>query len=273
MSARALSAFICKTCGTQFSPSAGPPRSCSTCNDTRQYIPPSGQAWTTLAALRFNHRNSFRQYEANLFGVGTVPEFAIGQRALLVRTEQGNFLWDCISLLDDATVEIIRALGGLSGIAISHPHYYAAMVEWSHAFAAPIHLHADDRRWVTRPDDRIDFWEGEGKALVPGVTLIRCGGHFPGGTVLHWADGAGGRGALLTGDVIAVMPDGLVSFMFSYPNAIPLPASTVQLIGEAVKPFAYDCIYGAFWERVIPTDARSIVAKSVERYIRAVSPA
>ena len=76
-----------------------------------------------------------------------------------------------------------------------------------------------------RPDPHIQFWEGKTKPLPGGMTLIRCGGHFPGGTVLHWPDGAGGRGALLSGDILTVVPDRrYVSFMYSYPNLIPLPA-------------------------------------------------
>src|SRR5678816_2799222 len=108
----------------------------------------------------------------------------------------------CLTLLDDATVALLGSLGGLRGIAISHPHYYSAMVEWSRAFGdAPIHLHADDREWVMRPDKAIQFWEGEEMELAPGLTLLRGGGHFPGGTLLHWRDGAEGRGALLSGDI------------------------------------------------------------------------
>ncbi|MFL6596206.1 MAG: MBL fold metallo-hydrolase [Chthoniobacterales bacterium] len=267
-----MTPFICKTCGTQFAETQSPPNECKICEDERQYVPPSGQEWTTLEQMRARHRNSFAQCEPGLFGIGTVPEFAIGQRALLLRTEDGNFLWDCISLIDDATIELIRALGGLRGISISHPHYYSSMVEWSRAFnGAPIHLHADDREWVMRPDDAIDLWTGETKQLAPGVTLIRCGGHFPGGTVLHWSGGADGRGALLSGDVIAVMPDRNVSFMYSYPNAIPLPARVVQKIGATVEPLRFDRIYGAFWERVIQRDAKRAVVRSVERYVRALA--
>src|SRR5205814_3092636 len=111
---------ICRACGTQFPESSSAPRSCPICSDARQFIPKSGQEWTTLEKLRPGHHNAFRQYEPDLIGVGTVPEFAIGQRALLLRTPQGNFLWDCITLVDDATVETISAMGGLRGIAISH---------------------------------------------------------------------------------------------------------------------------------------------------------
>jgi glyoxylase-like metal-dependent hydrolase (beta-lactamase superfamily II) len=267
------SCFICKTCGVQFAETSEPPPACPVCEDERQYVPPSGQQWTTLAELRRGHRNSFQQQEVNLIGIGTTPAFAIGQRALFVRTPSGNFLWDCISLIDDATVAIISGLGGLAGIAISHPHYYGSMVEWSRAFDdAPIYLHAADREWVMRATNAIDFWEGERKELAPGVTLIRCGGHFPGATVMHWADAADGRGALLSGDVIAVMPNGGAGFMFSYPNAIPLPAAAVQTIGEAVAPFRFERIYGAFWERVIRTNGSAVVAQSVQRYLRAIVP-
>ena len=143
-----------------------------------------------LPALAAAHFNSYREYEPGLIGFGTQPTFAIGQRALLLRTAGGNVLWDCISLVDAATVTLISALGGIQAIAISHPHFYTSMVEWSRAFGGvPIHLHAADRAWIMRPDPAIRLWEGETLALRSGVTLIRCGGHFPGGTVLHWAQG------------------------------------------------------------------------------------
>lgn len=263
--------FICATCGTQFAASAAPPPQCAICQDVRQYVPPRGQQWTTLDALRKNHRNSWRQYEPGLFGLGTEPDFAIGQRALLLHTPEGNFLWDCIALLDEATIELIRSLGGLRGIAISHPHYYSTMMEWSRAFAgAPIHLHADDREWVMRPDPAIRFWEGEENQLAAGITLQRCGGHFPGGTILHWRDGADGRGVLLAGDILAVMPDGMLSFMFSYPNAIPLPDRAIAAIGEKIEPLIFDRIYGAFWERVVPSNGHEIARRSVARYREAI---
>ena len=263
--------FICATCGTQFAASEQPPPKCLICCDVRQYVPPQGQEWTTLASLRKGHRNSWQQYEPGVFGVGTVPEFAIGQRALLLRTAHGNFLWDCISLLDEATIALVKSLGGLRGIAVSHPHYYTTLIERSRAFDdAPIHLHAADREWVARPDSAIDFWEGEERKLAPGVTLYRCGGHFPGGTALHWREGAAGRGVLLTGDILAVMPDGMLSFMFSYPNAIPLPDRAVAAIGEKVAPLAFDRIYGAFWERVIWNHGHEIADRSVARYREAI---
>lgn len=268
-----MNRFICVTCGTQFLESEAPPQRCPICTDVRQYVNWKGQQWTTLEQLRAGHRNVLREEEPGLIGVGTKPEFAIGQRALLVRSAGGNVLWDCISLIDDATVEEVRKLGGISAIAISHPHFFSAMVEWSHAFGhTPILLHTAHRPWVMRPDPAIDFWGGETHQLSPGLTLIRCGGHFPGSTVLHWAAGASGRGALFTGDTIYVVSDRrFVSFMFSYPNLIPLPARMVRAIVQAVEPFAYDRIYGGWFDRVVASDAKAVVARSAERYERALT--
>jgi glyoxylase-like metal-dependent hydrolase (beta-lactamase superfamily II) len=249
----------------------GPPEHCPVCEDERQYIGWGGQKWTTLEALRAEYHNVIKSLEPGLTGIGTHPTFAIGQRALLVQTVQGNILWDCISLIDDPTIAAIQALGGISAIAISHPHFYSSMVEWSHAFDAPIYLHAADRQWVMRSHPGIVFWEGETRSLGEGVTLIRCGGHFPGGTVLHWAAGAEGRGALLSGDILQVVSDRrYVSFMYSYPDLIPLPASAVRWIVAAVEPFQFDRIYGGWWDRVVAADAKAAVARSAERYIAAI---
>ena len=94
---------------------------------------------------------------------------------------------------------------------------------------------------------------GRHRIILPGLTLVRCGGHFTSSTVLHWADGAEGRGALLTGDTIAVALDRrYVTFMRSYPNLIPLSAAAVRRIVAAVEPFAFDRIYGGWWDYVVP---------------------
>jgi hypothetical protein len=222
--------------------------------------------------LRLTNRNSIKFKEPGLIGVGIEPHFAIGQRALFLRTPKGNVLWDCIPLLDEAVTEAIKAMGGIAAIAISHPHYYANMVDWSQAFGGiPIQLHAADRQWVKRPDKAIVFWEGETKVLAEGLTMIRCGGHFDGGAVLHWAGGAGGKGALLSGDIIQVAPDRKhVSFMYSYPNYIPLAARAIDKIVRALEPHAFDRVYGAFWDMVIEKNGKAVVKKSAERYLRAI---
>jgi len=267
-----VTAFICTTCGTQYPPSDASPAHCIICEEERQYVPATGQSWITPERLAARHANTFRQHEPGLIGIGSVPTFGIGQRAILVVTPAGNVLWDCISLLDDATIAVIKGLGGLKAIAISHPHFYTAMVDWSRAFDCPIHLHAADRQWVMRPDKAIAFWDGDTFALLPGVTLIRGGGHFPGGTMLHWAQGANDRGALLSADIATVTPDRkFLSFMRSYPNLIPLSAREVEGIAASVAPFQFDAIYGHFFDRVIATGAEEVLAKSVKRYLAAIA--
>jgi glyoxylase-like metal-dependent hydrolase (beta-lactamase superfamily II) len=166
-----------------------PPPQCAICEDERQYVPASGQRWTTPDQLQAGHSNAWRRHEKGLFSLHTKPAFAIDQRAFLLQSGAGNILWDCIALIDDATAELVRALGGLSAIAVSHPHYYTRMQDWSRAFGGvPIYLHAADREWIMRPVPEIHLWEGDALGVAPGVTLIRLGGHFAGGTVLHWAN-------------------------------------------------------------------------------------
>lgn len=267
-----MPAFICATCGTQFAPSQAPPPACPICQDERQYVAAGGQRWTTLEQMRRTHFNAWRTHEPNLIGIGSTPAFAIAQRALLLRHPDGNILWDCITFIDDATIELVKSLGGIRAIAISHPHYYTTMVEWAHAFGAEILLHAGDRAHVMRPDPSIRFWSGATHALASGVTLVNAPGHFDGATMLHWADGMDGRGALLSGDIIQVLPDSRhVSFMRSYPNLIPLNAPTVRAIAAAVEPYPYERIYGAWWDRIVARDAKTRVANSVARYLRAIA--
>jgi hypothetical protein len=263
--------FICTACGTQYPDSADPLGHCVICEEERQYVPPRGQTWTTPSALAVGHFNSYREYEPGVIGIGTQPQFAIGQRAIFLRTEGGNILWDCISLLDAATVTVINGLGGIQAIAISHPHFYTAMVEWAHTFECPIHLNAADKEWVMRPDPAIRHWEGETLNLWDGVTLVRCGGHFPGGTVLHWAGGASGHGIVCSGDILSVTTDRQwVSFMRSYPNFIPLSRREVEHIGQALAPFSFEVIYGHYFDRVIAHDGSKVLEKSVARYVAAI---
>ena len=267
-----MPAFICTACGTQFPDSGAPPAQCVVCEEERQYVPLSGQSWTTLDKLRRSHRNAFHQHEPGVIGISTEPSFAIGQRAILVQTPNGNVLWDCIAFLDDATIQIVKALGGLKAIAISHPHFYTTNETWSRAFDAPVYLHAADKAWVQQPHAGIKHWDGDTHELLPDVTLIRCGGHFPGGTVLHYAKGAGGKGIVCSGDILTVTVDRKwLTFMRSYPNMIPLSAREVEAIGRAVAPFKFDALYGHYFDRVIAKDAKAVTEKSVARYIANVN--
>ncbi len=270
--------FICVQCGTQFSETVEPPPRCPICEDERQFVRHAGQEWTTLKRLATDHHNRLEEEAPCLLGIGTVPEFAIGQRALLLQSPGGNLLWDCITLLDDHTIAEVNSRGGIRAIAISHPHFYSSMVEWAECFDAQIFLHAADREWVMRPADagsRIQFWEGTTFPLWDDLTLINCGGHFEGGTVLHWpaeSRGRGSKGALLTGDIITVVQDHCyVSFMRSYPNLIPLGAAAIHRILERIEPFSFEQIYGGWWKANVLADAKAAVVRSAERYLRAIS--
>jgi hypothetical protein len=259
---------ICSTCGTSYPDTATPPARCLICDDERQFVPRAGQVWTTPEKLAGAHVNGWRRLETDLFEIHTHPGFGIGQRALLLRTSTGNILWDCIALLDDATEALVRALGGLRAIAISHPHYYTCMQDWAHRFDCPVYLHAADADWVMRPDPAIRPWQGETLEIAPGVTLLRLGGHFAGGSVLHWAQGAGGRGALLSGDIVQVAADlNRVSFLWSYPNMMPLSATTVDRIADTLSPWAFERIYGAFPGRQVMAGGAAAVQRSAARYI------
>jgi len=263
---------VCITCGTQFPPADSAPQRCPICEDERQYIGLQGQRWITLDDLRKSHRNTLYQEGEGIWGIGTEPKFGIGQRALLIQTGAGNILWDCISLIDSHTVALVQALGGISTIAVSHPHYYSSMVEWSEAFGgAPVYLHEDERPWVQRPAPCIRFWRGETHSLGPALTLLRLGGHFAGFQVLHWSEGAGGRGILFSGDLPQVCPDRRwVSFMYSYPNYLPLSAASVRRIVAALEPFQFEKLFGAWPQFVVEADAKSVVRRSAERYLQAL---
>lgn len=263
-----MTTWLCKACGTQYPPSEEPPGACPICEDPRQYIPhDEGQAWIAFDEFLGSHEAEVR-LDHGVLGIGCEPSFAIGQRALLVKSAAGNVLWDCIPYVDNALVARLREEGGVAAIAISHPHYYTAMVEWAHAFGCPVHLHEAERKWVMRPDPAIRFWSGETLDLGRGVTLIRCGGHYEGGQVLHWAE----RRALLSGDIVQVIPDRrYVGFMYSYPNLIPLPPSRVQAIAAALEPFPFDTIHGAWWDRVVTADGSNVLRRSADRYVRAVT--
>ena len=227
---------ICRTCGVQYGAWR---EGCPICADERQYVGWDGQQWTTLAELRdAGHQGVTRPEGPGVVGVGAEPPTSIGQRALLVQSPSGNVLWDMITYIDDDLVTAVTQLGGVSAIAISHPHFYGSMIEWAHAFDAPVYIHARDREWVARPDDSVVFWNGDTCEIGAGLTLINAGVHFAGGQVLHWAAAPGGQGALLSGDIFTVAADRRwVSFMYSYPNHIPERPRTIRRALSLIEPF------------------------------------
>ena len=262
-----MPAWICATCGVQYPDTDAPPPGCPICEDERQYVGWDGQRWTTMAELSADHQVVLREEEPDLIGVGVEPAFGIGQRALLVRTPNGNVLWDCISLLDDQGRQQIADAGGVEAICISHPHFYGANVDIADAFDARILLPRADARWIQRHSDRIELFDEDAEP-VPGLTVARIGGHFDGAAVLHWPAGSQGRGALLTGDTITVVQDReWVSFMWSYPNLIPLDEATIGDIAARVERFRFDRVYGGWWGRVVVRDGPAAIRRSALRYI------
>jgi hypothetical protein len=262
-----MPAWICRTCCVQHADTSEPDATCAICSDERQYVGSGGQRWTTMPELARDHAPDVREEEPDLVGIGLTPPAAIGQRALLVRTPAGNVLWDCIPVLHDDTRRQIEELGGITAIAMSHPHFYGSHVEFADAFDARILIPRADAAWIRRPSPRIELFD-DAVELVPGLTLARIGGHFDGAAVLHWPAGAGGRGALLTGDTIQVVQDkAWVSFMWSYPNLIPLDEATVLDIARRVEGFTFDRVYGGWWGKVVVDDGAAAVRRSAERYV------
>jgi hypothetical protein len=261
--------FICVTCGTQFAATGREPDRCPICEDERQYVGHGGQNWSTMADYQRTHRNTMAEEEPGLYSIHPEPKAGIGQRAFLLCSHEGNLLWDCVAPLDDETIAAVNELGGLAAIAVSHPHFYTTMVEWSHAFGSvPVYIHRLDAGWVMRPDAVVTVWDGETRPLFAGLTLVKTGGHFEGFQVLHWPAGAGGRGVLLAGDQPYVCQDRRwVSFMRSYPNLIPLGPDAIRQIVRSLGPFSFERLYGAFPEQVIPTEAGGAVKRSAERYL------
>ncbi|GGE63884.1 MBL fold metallo-hydrolase [Priestia taiwanensis] len=264
--------YICTTCGVQYEKSEEVPSICTICSEERQYVNVSGQEWTTLREMRGSnlYRNEIVQQEDGLYRIHTEKKFAIGQNAFLITGTNFNMLWDCITYLDDITIQEIKELGGIHAIALSHPHYYSTQVEWAEVFDVPIYIHEDDKEWVMRPSERIVFWSGDSLSINEEITIYRLGGHFKGGAVLHWQGDNKKDGILLTGDIIQVVEDQQwVSFMYSYPNLIPLPANKVKEMVNKVKDVPFDRLYNAF-QKVVNENANEAVQRSAKRYVKAL---
>ncbi|KAJ1324549.1 MBL fold metallo-hydrolase [Microdochium nivale] len=261
--------LVCTACGTQFpTADARVVTTCRICDDPRQFTPRSGQAFTTLDALRSEpqqHTNVFTPFPTDSSGgsdhfisITTEPKFAIGQRAVLIKNPRGvkgggNVLWDCVTLLDDDTVTRINELGGLRAIVISHPHYYSTHVEWARAFRCPVYLAAEDKEWLVQSSAWQRFIEGTEFDVPPGdgsgesanddlgaggtggpvVKVLKPGGHFPGSlVVLH-------RGRLLIADTLVTTPAGLGSWdtdALGDPRPLQSPAAAASRDPPTSRP-------------------------------------
>jgi hypothetical protein len=239
---------------------------CAICADERQWVPATGQAWTTLEELRANGTSiEIVELEPGLHGVSGSPGVGIGQQSKLLVTAAGSLLWDPIGYLDDTAVARILALGPVAAISASHPHMFGVSVEWSRRLGgAPVYVNEANLGFVARPGSAIRPWSGRAEPL-PGVTLAQVGGHFPGSAVVHFT-ATDGQGVLLSSDTVYVNPDrASVSFMRSFPNHIPLSPAVVARVVSALDAFEYDRLYGNF-ANAIHRDGRAVVARSAERH-------
>lgn len=259
--------LICTSCGTQFNTDFDKNANCPICSDDRQYVPEIGQSWTTLESLRQNHCVLFRKLNDRLYELSIIPTFAIGQRALLVLTPRGNILWDCISLLDEPIIELIKSKGGLKAIAFSHPHYYTIMNEWANTFRCPIYIHESDKRWIFNKGEHITLWGGTEKELWGGLKIFNIGGHFPGSSILH-IPFLSPKGTILCGDTFYISPNKKhMAPMYSYPNKIPLPVSEVNRIKMQMRSIEFDSMLGFYDFQNIYGNAKEILEASLNKYV------
>jgi len=292
---------ICVTCGMQYDqPLDEPPESCKICDDPRQYVPATGQSWTSLNHLgsqkfhniwtqnkhdsrifsiqsEINTGVNNESFTANMHGTSKRQKVGIGQRAVFIQTEHGNVLWDTVPYIDQDFINEVAEKGGLKAIILSHPHFYTTDLEWAAAFNCPVYLAVEDQEWLCRGDDPENpmrkFITNETQEIVPGVTAIKCGGHFPGSLVLH------ARESLFLSDTIMIVPSGLYhidrvpgtvsyTFMYSFPNMIPLSPDEILRIWESIKPFEFAVTYGAFPEQDIKDKAlKKRVLESMQIHI------
>lgn len=205
------------------------------------------QTWTTLREMQLSkkYKNVIRKddYHSGVISIFTEPQVAIGQRAFLLCTDKGNILWDCITYLDDETIERIQALGGIAAIVISHPHYYSTALHWAEAFDCKVYLSAEDEEWVMRPGPQHVMWTGQQLELLDGQFLaVKVGGHFPGSSVLLWKS----ERKLFVADSITIVPSGVYhvdrptdtasfTFMWSYPNMVSMTSRELAILRRRTK--------------------------------------
>jgi len=195
------------------------------------------------------------------------PVFAIGQRALLILSDHGNILWDCIPLLNEAAIAFIKSKGGLKAIAFSHPHYYSNMNDWAETFNCSIYIHHSDDQWIIDKGKHVTLWNGMEKSLWDGIRIINIGGHFPGSSILH-VPFLSRDGSVFCGDTLAIAPSKKhIAVMYSYPNRIPLPLQEVARIKKRLEAIAFDALYGFYSDQNLSENVKEILKVSMERYL------
>ena len=259
--------IICETCGTQYREEVEVIGLCAICNDDRQYIGDNGQRWTDLGELKKNHHVRISQVNERLYALKMEPAFALGQRAFLVLSPNGNVLWDCIPLLDDATIDFINSKGGLKAIVFSHPHYYSTMNEWAAAFDCPIYIHEGDRAFIFYRSNAVRLWEGDQQLLWDDMGIVHVGGHFPGSSLLQVGT-LSSKGGILCGDSFYLSKSKRhIAIMYSYPNQILLTKKEFAEVHRKITGLSFDSLYGAFDWQNLEGNAHDVFAASMQRYL------
>jgi hypothetical protein len=188
---------------------------------------------------------------------------------------------------------------------ISHPHFYTTHLEWATAFSCPIYVSSDDQEWLSRPEPNNQpplrtFLNTPTTQILPGITAIKAGGHFPGSLVLHSEKDS----LLLLADTIMTVPVGMAganntwttfsnsksntgqsgiyhverppgttsySFMWSYPNMIPLAPDAVLGIWNAIKKYRFTRTFGGFMGQDVrgDVDLRGRILESMKIWVKA----
>lgn len=258
--------LVCSTCGTYY-PLQSLPQTCPICSDERQWVPAGGQSWTQPADLHHKHSVKSNRLQEQLYELEMNPVFAIGQRALLVLSDKGNILWDCIPLLDEMTVEFIRSKGGLKAIAFSHPHFYSNMNEWAGVFSCPVYIHKNDEEQIMVKGPNIQLWEGNEMDLWDGIKIICIGGHFPGSSILH-VPFLSKEGTIICGDTLFLSPSKKhFSAVYSSPNRIPLPIAEIKRIKNRFDNIPFDSFYGYIKTQNLHQDVKTVLENSMAKYV------
>ncbi|EIN11210.1 hypothetical protein PUNSTDRAFT_98270 [Punctularia strigosozonata HHB-11173 SS5] len=295
-----LDKVICKTCGAQYPHEERDLSACVICLDDRQYVPESGQAWTSLRELLDEDVQTTLEpwkHDNNVLRIKNEPGVGISQTPILLLTERGYIIWDCSAYMSPSALHTIQGYFSENrpflGIAISHPHFYNSAATICRALRegmrgksaeAMVYAHAADRVWWMRTDDLaiVNFWEGASYNFIQQsaekLSMIRCGGHFPGSCVLHWQPKGSKtinnsisitRSLVLCSDTFMIAPDRkTISFMYSYPNQVPLSPKEVGGIWQAIAYLGFNRALSAWPGREIVHDAKSLVLKSALRFTR-----
>ena len=252
--------WICATCAVE---SAEQPDVCAICADERQWVPASGQRWTTLEELRAQgYRAQLEELEPDLYAITSSPGAGIGQQSKLLVTAGGQ-----PAVGPDRVPRRRRGRAHprpRPGPRRSRPATRTCTASrWSGA-----------ARWATRgarrrgrrpldqpsrPRDPDVVRRARGAA---GRDPVAAGRPLPRQRDRALAAGAAVEGVLLSGDTIFANPDrSRVAFMRSYPNHLPLSGAVARRVADHVDGWSSTASTATSPTSSRPTPRRSSAAR------------